>query len=189
MQLKEGFGADVSRFQKKSYKWKRPIRNIRYFFIDCKNSMQRIKRGYSNEDAAEFCGWFRGVIPDILREYRRQLDSFPGFPAVLVWEFYEDHQREIAVPYETFVAATSDPTLQEWQKRMEEECRGKWENIVDEMIFLFSESDEDTCQKKNPYDRDQDKYAEEAQRLIEYRSECLKNAFELLSNWLEGLWI
>ena len=184
-------------FKKETYRWKRPIRNVKYFFKDCKNSMQRIKRGYSNEDAAEFCGWFRGVIPDILREYRRQLDAFPSFPATLSWEFYKEHEQEITVSYETFVSVTSDSTIQAWRKRMEEECRNKWKNTVDEMIFLFSESDEETCQKQNPYDQDQslrfiqeqDKYWEIEQQLTEYRGECLRKAFELLSKWLEDLWI
>ena len=40
-------------------------------------------------------------------------------------------------------------------------CHEEWDKILEEMIFLFSEMNEDTCQKKNIYEKEHEKVSKE----------------------------
>lgn len=156
-------------FNKIHYKKNRPLRNVQIFFCDLKSCFQRIKRGYSDAAAEEMHAWFLGVVPDMLKSYRRTLDIHGGFPSVFVEEFYEKYSPEIGCSYDDFLRSDCAPPIKEWQTKMEEYGRARWRGVIDEMIQLFSES------KENEADAN--------------RTARLKKGFNLISRWFEYLWI
>ena len=166
-------------FTKSGYSLKHPFRSVSVFFREIKWAFQRIRRGYSDYDAEDPYVWMQSVIPDLLRGFRRELDEIPSFPIELMINYYEEHKEEIGCSFNIFLCVGTDPHIKEWQDRMETECSRKWKDTIDEMIFLFSESDEETCQKKALTDTD----------LYEYRKECRAKAFALLEKWYEQLGI
>lgn len=174
------------------YSWKRPIKNIQLIFQWVKWSVQRIRRGYNDFDAEEISSWFISIIPDMLRQFRKAIDEQKGFPSVLLREYYEKHQNEIGCTYNDFLCGWQNPELKEWNLKAETACRQRWKDTIDQMIFLFTESDEDTCQKKNPYPISKigtNEYHEAEKDLDEYRKDCRKKAFDLFCKWYEYLWI
>ena len=93
-------------------------------------------------------------------------------------------------------------------------CNEEWDNILDEMIFLFREMNEETCQKKNPYEKEhlellnglgeknalldgkvqlvneelKKMYFEREVELSDYRKSCKDKALALFSKWFYYLW-
>ena len=85
-----------------------------------------IKNGYDKSATWDMYMWFIDNARKIMTVYR---DNRHGTPIVI-----EDYK-------------TND-------KESDERNEKKWNEIVDRMIFLLGEMDENTCQKKNPYDDD-----------------------------------
>ena len=96
-------------------------------FRDLKCCVQRIKRGFCYRDIWNIDDWFLSVIPDMLDELK---NTRRGFPA-------------------RFLKNDGSDTDEERGRAAE-----KWEEILTEMAFLFREANEETCQKKNPYDEE-----------------------------------
>lgn len=89
--------------------------------------VQRIKKGFCYRDIWEIYGWFLNVIPDMLDEFKKSTNSIPG-------RFFKNDGSDT-----------------------DEERAGaaeKWREILTETAFLFREANEETCQKKNPYDEE-----------------------------------
>lgn len=89
-------------------------------------SIQRITRGYADCDIWNMFGYLQNLIPEMLQYLK---DNRYGSPAYL-GEDYTD-ERGILV---------------------NDTCHEEWDKILDRMIFLWKESKEDTCSRKNPYD-------------------------------------
>lgn len=110
------------------YAWKDggPIGVCKRFFRDLKNCRQRISRGYCDEDLFSIQDWFLSVVPAMLQQYK---DTRHGSPGVLG----ENYTNKDGI-------AVNDT------------CHAEWDAILEKMIFLFREANEETCQRKNPYE-------------------------------------
>lgn len=97
-------------------------------FRNLKCCVQRITKGYCFRDLWNINDWFLNVIPDMLEEFR---DNAHGFPSRFL-----KHNDGTDTPEETAAAAK------------------KWQDILTQTAFLFREANEETCQRKNPYDEE-----------------------------------
>lgn len=96
-------------------------------FHDLKCCVQRIKRGFCYRDIWNINDWFLNVIPDMLDEFKR---TTHGFPSRFLKNDGSDTDEDIKCGAE------------------------KWNKILARMAFLFREANEETCQRKNPYDEE-----------------------------------
>ena len=169
------------------YSLKHPVKNVKLFFRHIKWSWQRIHRGYSDYDVGDIDIWFNLIIPDMLLDFKNNAE---GYPMRLQYEFYEKHKEEIGMSYEDFLASISEfsPTHNEWSELMEEQCRKRGGDIIDEMRFLFLESNENTCTKYPYYEMNSYEYSRKYDEICNYRRECRRKAFDLFCEWFECLW-
>ena len=101
---------------------------LNHFFRCIKWSRQRITRGYADPDVWEMYGYLQMLIPDMLQYLK---DNRYGSPAYLG----ENYVNEDGI--------LDNNT-----------CHAEWDKILDKMIFLWHESDEEMCSKKNPYEEE-----------------------------------
>lgn len=92
-----------------------------------KYSWQRITKGYCDRDLWSIDGWFMEIMPQMLQQLK---ETRYGSPGVLGTQY-----------------------IDESGSYRNDTCHEEWDKILDEMIFLFQEMDEDTCQKRNPYEQ------------------------------------
>ena len=104
--------------------WKLP----RFVFGNMKYSWQRITKGYCDKDLWNIDGWFMDIMPNMLRQFK---ENRHGSPGVLGTDY-----------------VNADGI------RCNDTCHEEWDEILDEMIFLFREMNEETCKKKNPYEKE-----------------------------------
>ena len=164
---------------------------IRVFINKLKWSWQRIKRGYSDYDVDELNTWFQNVIPPMLLAIRKQFEKpMAGYPSVMSKDFFEEHKEEIGLSYDEYQASQFTPHWKKWDERMYADCSRRWISIIDEMRFLFLESDEDTCSKRNSFSphEDHEAWQREEEELAIYRKECRRKAFSLFNEWFNYLW-
>ena len=100
-----------------------------------KYSFQRITRGYCDKDLWNIDYWFMNLMPDMLQQFK---DTKHGSPSCLGTEYVDEHGISC-----------------------NDECHSEWDRILDNMIFLFREMNEETCQKKNPYQKEHDNILQE----------------------------
>lgn len=93
-------------------------------FRNLKCCVQRIKKGYCFRDVWNINDWFLYVIPDMIEEFR---DATNGSPLRFLKNDGTDTEEET------------------------DRAFARWKDILMEMAFLFRESNEETCQRKNPY--------------------------------------
>lgn len=98
-------------------------------------SYQRITRGYSDYDRWEMFCFLQHLIPEMLRDMRENRSGSPGYLG-------ENYTNEDGI-------------------LVNDTCHEEWNEILDRMIFLWRESNENTCSKKNPYGEEYDKAHEE----------------------------
>ena len=74
------------------YRWRYYITHPWEFFEDCwlniKAAYQRITRGFAYRDLFNIDNWFLDIFPEMLKEFRENLHSFPGnseFPTFGKW--------------------------------------------------------------------------------------------------------
>lgn len=165
-------------FQKKNYsmEWraKGPVGLVRQFSRDVRYSMQRIRKGYCDRDIWSIDGWFLSVMPDMLRQLKATRHGSPG----VLGENYKDENGIM----------------------QNDKCHEEWDQILDEMIFLLSEANKETCQRINPYeetffsDKDSEnmdmteRYLQEERKLDAYRDDCKNKGLALFSKWFWHLW-
>ena len=171
----------------KYYSLKHPIKNIKLFFSHIRWAHQRVHRGYSDYDVGDIDVWFNRTVPDMLLDFK---NSVTGYPMRLQYEYYEEHKDEIGMPYEDLISLPKNPSpiRDEWMKRMDDHCRQKWKSIIEEMRFLFLETNEDTCTKYPYYEMNSYEYSRKYDEICNYRRECRKKAFDLFYEWFECLW-
>lgn len=90
-----------------------------------KYARQRIERGYSEQDVLDINHWFLTLIPEMLEEYKKNRNGSPG----CLGENYTDSKGCL----------------------VNDKCHKEWDKILERMIFLFRESQEETCSKQNEY--------------------------------------
>ena len=116
-----------------SFPYRNPIRNIPHLFLGLRLSFQRAFRGYDAHAVTDIDLWFNGVVPDMLREFRKLLDDYPeyGYPARFQDEFYEKHREElekigVTLCEELDAADVQSLEKKEWSRRRDEECSARW---------------------------------------------------------------
>lgn len=111
--------------------WKIPGLVLR----NIKYSFQRITKGYCDKDLWNIDYWFMNLMPDMLQQFK---DTKHGSLSCLEKEHADEHGNFC-----------------------NDECHTEWDKILDKMIFLFREMNEDTCRKKNPYQREHEDVGKE----------------------------
>ena len=96
-------------------------------YRNLKCCVQRIKNGFCYRDIWNINDWFLNVMPDMLDELER---TGHGFPL-------------------SFLKNANTASAEENDKAAEE-----WRKVLTEMAFLFREANEETCSRKNPYDKE-----------------------------------
>lgn len=109
----------------------KPLAWLKHFGRCLKWSKQRIVRGYADCDVWDMRFYLQKLIPDMLETLR---DTRHGSPACLG----QNHTDENGI-------------------LVNDDCHEEWTKILNRMIFLWRESDEDTCTQKNQYDEEHTK--------------------------------
>ena len=159
---------------------------------DMKRAVPRIKdralHGFCDQDTWSIDAWFLDVMPSMLAYLR---DNRHGSPVFLD---HEGHEPQLLKTSGTGTSGRPD----------EMDPHDKWTKILDRMIFLLHEMDEDTCSRKNPYEkaafgrkaRKGDRKTEEARKryldyemkIGRYRERCKDEFFRLFSGHFWDLW-
>ena len=100
-----------------------------------KYSFQRVTKGYCDKDLWNIDYWFMNLMPDMLQQFK---DTKHGSPSCLGTEYVDEHGISC-----------------------NDECHSEWDRILDNMIFWFREMNEETCQKKNTYQKEHDNILQE----------------------------
>lgn len=109
-----------------------------FLLKNIKYSWQRITKGYCDMDLWSIDDWFMGVMPDMLQQFK---DTKHGSPVSLG----KDYVNENGI-------------------LCNDSCHDEWNRILEQMIFLFREMNRDTCQKKNPYEKEHENVWEEFEK-------------------------
>lgn len=91
-------------------------------------SYQRVTRGYADCDKWDMYTFLQILIPEMLQDMR---DNRHGSPSYLGENY-----------------TNADGIL------VNDTCHDEWDKILNYMIFLWRESAEDTCTRKNPYEEE-----------------------------------
>lgn len=114
--------------------WKHPFILLNQFLRDIKYCFQRITKGYSDIDVWNMNDWFLEIIPSMLEELKETANGTPSS-----------------------LANGTDETY----ARGDKDGFEKWKRILGEMAYLFRESYEKTCEKKNPYAEEYDRASDQ----------------------------
>lgn len=133
---------------------------IRHFFKCIKWSRQRIRRGYADCDVWDMYSYLQNLLPDMLQNLKTNRHGSPGY---------------LGTNY-----TNADGIL------VNDDCHAEWDKILARMIFLWRESNEDTCQKKNPYEEEHMKNFEEFNEKYGLLGEKLQTKEELEENKRRG---
>ncbi|MDD3138201.1 MAG: hypothetical protein PHX08_04425 [Lachnospiraceae bacterium] len=104
------------------------LAKIKHFRRCLKWSKQRVTRGYSDCDIWSMYSYLQGIIPDMLQTLK---DTRMGSPSHLGKNYADEDGIMI-----------------------NDTCHEEWDKILDRMIFLWRETDEDTCSQKNIHDEE-----------------------------------
>ena len=91
-------------------------------------SKQRIVRGYADSDIWNMYGYLQVLLPDMLEHLKNHRCGSPGYLG-------ENYTNEDGI-------------------LVNDTCHEVWDKILDRMIFLWRETDEETCSKKNSYEEE-----------------------------------
>lgn len=115
-------------------------------------SWQRIVKGYCDKDLWNIDCWSMRVVPDMLQRFK---DTKHGSPGIL-GEDYVDEDGILC----------------------NDTCHEAWDKILEEMIFLFREMNEETCQKKNVFEKEHKRIYDEFEKKYGSFGEKLENSAE-----------
>lgn len=131
---------------------KQPWKIPGVIFDNVRYSWQRITKGYCDKDLWSIDYWFMSVVPDMLQQFK---DTKQGSPGVLG----EDYIAEDGI-------------------LCNDTCHEEWDKILEEMIFLFREMNEETCQKKNIFEDEHRKVQNEFEEKYGFFGEKLEANIE-----------
>ena len=146
--------------------------------LEKKARKQRKKQGYADIDVWNLNSWFMKTLKPMLQQLK---DTHQGFPGYLDFEWYNSHQKELDMTYDEWVSWPSkekDPKGYKIRSTANAECSAEWDAILEEMIFLLGEMDEETCQKKNPYEKEVHKAYDEFHEKYGFYGDGLKTKDE-----------
>lgn len=123
-------------------------------------SWQRATRGYADCDKWSMYSFLQNLIPEMLQDMR---DNRHGSPSYLG----ENYTNEDGI-------------------LVNDTCHDEWNKLLDHMIFLWRETVEDTCTRKNPYAEEYHKASEEFRDKYGFFGEKLQTEEELEENRKRG---
>ena len=131
-------------------KWR--YSHLANWLYERRNRRQRAKKGYSDFDVSGMDIWFMNIIPKMLRDFRK---SMQAYPELFTEEWFENNKEECEKYDYDINAFYCNTRCDEDAERLSREINNynlrKWEETLDRMIFLFEETNEEMCSKKNPY--------------------------------------
>ena len=116
-------------FEEKYHGWTNPVKMVGRWRRNIKHAYQRIRYGYCDRDVWSIDWWFLNVVPNMLQDLRETAHGFPSEIGDMVG--YDDQNID---------------------QTKEQEAVDKWDSILAEIIFYLREANEETCQKKNPFE-------------------------------------
>lgn len=146
--------------------WSKPsysksiIENIKHMKRCIKWSNQRVRRGYCDSDVWDMFGFLQKLIPDMLQTLKDTRHGSPGY----LGKTYTNENGII----------------------VNDTCHGEWDKILDKMIFLWKETDEETCSKKNSYEEEYFKAMDDFHKKYGTFGEHLRTKKELEKNKKRG---
>ena len=163
------------------YRWRHYITHPWEFFEDCwlnvKAAYQRVTRGFAYRDLFSVDSWFLDIFPEMLKEFRENLHSFPGdseFPTFESWTAYleemETHFRNANENQKVQLNEWEEDYLKypmEWQKNKGEVCFTMVDNTPKDIT---------------------EKWLAREMEINAWREEELKKAMEMLMNCFHCLW-
>ena len=123
-------------------------------------SKQRIVRGYADSDIWNMYGYLQVLLPDMLEHLKNHRCGSPGYLG-------ENYTNEDGI-------------------LVNDTCHEVWDKILDRMIFLWRETDEETCAKKNPYEEEYRKALDEFRDKYGVLGQKLQTPEELEANRKRG---
>ncbi|MBQ6855753.1 MAG: hypothetical protein IJO13_01470 [Lachnospiraceae bacterium] len=123
-------------------------------------SFQRVTRGYADCDLWSMDSYLKRLLPDMMQTLK---DIRTGSPGYLGKNYINE-----------------DGIL------VNDTCHEEWDQILDKMIFLWRESCENTCTKKNPYEEEHQRAFEEFTEKYGLFGEKLQTKEEVEENRKRG---
>ena len=123
-------------------------------------SKQRIVRGYADSDIWNMYGYLQVLLPDMLEHLKNHRCGSPGYLG-------ENYTNEDGI-------------------LVNDTCHEVWDKILDRMIFLWRETDEETCSKKNSYEEEYMKALDEFRDKYDVLGKKLQTPEELEANRKRG---
>ena len=123
-------------------------------------SKQRIVRGYADSDIWNMYGYLQVLLPDMLEHLKNHRCGSPGYLG-------ENYTNEDGI-------------------LVNDTCHEVWDKILDRMIFLWRETDEETCSKQNPYEEEYRKALDEFRDKYGVLGKKLQTPEELEANRKRG---
>jgi hypothetical protein len=138
----------------------RVIAEIKHMRRCVRWSWQRIFRGYADCDKWNMYSYLQKLIPEMLQDMRNDRYGSPGY----LGKNYKNEEGTL----------------------VNDTCHEEWDKLLDHMIFLWRESDEETCTKKNPYEEEYHKAHGEFEDKYGFWGEKLQTEEELEENRKRG---
>lgn len=142
---------------------------------------ERAEQGFCWWDVYDMDIWFINIIPRMLEYFKEHNNAFP---VKLKEEYYEKYKDKTTMTKEEFYLGKKNETDEDekFREDCDNYCFARWDEIIDEMIYLFNEYNDDKCSNKIfEFEHTKD--------MKEYKKSCLKQAFELFAKWIDNLWI
>ena len=128
------------------------VARLKHIIKCIKWSKQRIIRGYAECDKWDMCGYLQVLIPMMLQDMKEKRLGSPSYLG-------RNYTNEKGV-------------------LVNDECHKEWDEILERMIFLWRESVEDTCIRKNPYEEEYLKAYDEFKKMYGQFGEKLQTERE-----------
>ena len=151
---------------------------------------ERAEKGYSWWDVMDMDRWFLNIVPKMLQELKEKYD---GFPRQFEKQWLLQHWSQVdgKSEFQKFVTIQHNDEI---RLQMEEDCKNKWNDILDKIIFLFKEADEEQCTYVNKYDENhedpelEELWYQENHKISVYQDKCLKEGMQLFTTYFRHLW-
>lgn len=133
------------------------VYNDAYSFWDNKKcAKQRAIKGYCYRDLYAIDMWFLNTIPNMLSELVKRGNKI-GYPNQIAKQFYQVNKDRIPVSEKEFVYGCLSDKHSDLIEESSNWCNKKWIEILNRMIFLFTECQIDKCSLKNKYQEEYNK--------------------------------
>ena len=147
---------------------------------DFKWAYQRVQRGFSDLDASDIDIWFEYIMPGIIAELKKQIANTPSYMINDIDDdYYEETFKKYNVSKEEYQTWNTDRVSEETLNQIENDFYNHWADKLDQMIYLFTEMNDDECSKKDEL---------EDEELDKYCNQKRKEALKMLDKYFHCLW-